>query len=335
MGLPLAEIAKERAQKEAAAAENPPRPNTPPLAREKGGSQLRDCEFQGDGPRDAFFQMVREMEGRMRRVVPDSDAHYPHLGQEIIVTARHAFAAACEQAQINALPLPLEMKGLGRTQQGHVRLDHYCLGSKAAMALAQSMPYSQGLIISFSAAGNAIDDEVGAELIKALAEREGTVVAIDLSHNRLGDRSTEYKHQPEGGSIAAEDRGRLSLQALTGMLLNPRHGVRVLRLGGNQLGDQFCRAVGDVLAADQTIAVLDLSDNGLTARGRDLREGSDTGDACSEQGATEEGAAPTPGGGIAGVAEGGGGAECLADTIEVSTARHCHVSLRDSARPQP
>ena len=85
--------------------------------------------------------------------------------EEIIVTARHAFAEACEQARVSALPIPLEMKGLGKNQKGHIKLDHYCMGSKNAMALAKSMPLSEGLITTFSAAGNGIDDEVGAELV--------------------------------------------------------------------------------------------------------------------------------------------------------------------------
>ena len=142
------------------------------------------------------------------------------------------------------------------------------------------------------------------------------MVAIDLSHNRLGDRGTEYRFTP--GGVSPEDRGRLSIQALTTMLLNVRHGCVVLRLGGNQLGDQFCRAVGDILAADQTIAVLDLSDNGITARGRDPREVPDRDEEGSEPGSSGVGGAATPG-----VHEGGGGVECLAEMVEVS------VSLRD------
>ena len=63
------------------------------------------------------------------------------------------------------MPIPLEMKGLGKNQKGHIKLDHYCMGSKNAMALAKSMPLSEGLITTFSAAGNGIDDEVGAELV--------------------------------------------------------------------------------------------------------------------------------------------------------------------------
>lgn len=190
-----------------------------------------------------------------------------------------------------------------------------------------------------------------------MADREGSVVAIDLSHNRLGDRGTEYRFtkgsyrpwlspppdakQPWGssaGGVSPEDRGRLSIQALTTMLLNVRHGCVVLRLGGNQLGDQFCRAVGDILAADQTIAVallcargdlgvstrsqprlfsgqvLDLSDNGITARGRDPREVPDRDEALegSEPGSSGVAGTATPG-----VHEGGGGVECLAEMVEV------------------
>ena len=195
----------------------------------------RDNLWDGDSSRKDFYRLVGEIQEKFRTVVGGGGAkpgNYEHKiagGREpfeqVEVTSRHTFAAYCEEAKVAPLPLPLEFKGIGRQAQGHVILDNYGMGSKLAMALATSMPFSDVPITTFSAVGNGIDDEVGGELISALAARVGEVVAVDLSHNRLGDKSTPYTYFGTKG--LGFERGLKAITSLREYLLNTKHGIKV------------------------------------------------------------------------------------------------------------
>lgn len=89
-------------------------------------------------------------------------------------------------------------------------------------------------------------DELSQQALQVLLETLPNLDELDLSYCKLED----------------EEDGELPLQVITSWM-NPAHLPKILRFGGNEMGDVGAKEIARVLSENETVEELDLSDNNI------------------------------------------------------------------------
>lgn len=189
-----------------------------------------------------------------------------------LLDPRHNFMNACLRAKL--VPEPLIVRGESDFEDRRLDLSHYKIGDERmralAQALEQSAPYQHLLL-----ADNRLTDKSLVTLMHALQTRKVELRSLDMSHNRVGIKTTDALAETMRDltglmSLKLYDVGLNDEQTeLLCSSIAKSPTLQQLNLGRNQIHQRGAQAIADLVrsSSPRRMHKLDLSWNSIAGAG--------------------------------------------------------------------